>query len=225
MKNNYYSSVIILILLFFKIFSFCEIFLPQYILENNSLLKSPVSSSFSQWIIENNENAEFYPGEFYYKFNLKELNIKSGIGFIKIKYFSKKEAEESILNYKKSSSVLIYPPVHGSFTGIKIGNKNYVQGFGIKKINENQGNIPSINYYKNNEYFIENCSTCSYHIGLYVIMEDGWVFEVYQTFINYKSYMGKLDPELLEYLADKCVEVYYAKKCEIKIEPHKWNLN
>ena len=199
-----------------------KIFLPEYLFSELKLVDSGSPHSWTEWYKPQEGKEKLYPGKFYLMLNEEKPIQNVGFGFLKAKYINKEYAEKSICMYTYFSNAMPYPPVKGSFSGKKIGYLNYCQGEGVETAYAII--ISTFGYYENEMEF-KHEGAKYYPLGFYVVMEDGWVFDVYQCFMDYEPWMERLDPEMLEYLAEKGVEVYYAKKCEIKIEPHKWNLN
>ncbi|MDD3627607.1 MAG: hypothetical protein PHV06_09840 [bacterium] len=218
MKVKIFFIIIILIMISLKPYPEEKIFIPEYEFNKFGYVDSFSRYSSSYWMIIAYSYEQFNLDKYYF-FKEREDDNRSGIGLIRYKFSDTNKAKESVTEYKRSSNTNWFPILPGTISRKKIGFKNYVQGTGIFSFDELK--ISDIDFYTNYEYQIDKL----YHFGLFVIMEDGWTFEVYQTFFNYQPWMGRLDPEMLEYLAEKGVEVYYAKKCEIKIEPHKWNMN
>ncbi len=198
--------------------SFAEIALPEYLFSDLELKDSKIKHSNSFWYGLFDDNAENYHNTYYVKYIENIPNYDYGIEIIIINFDSIGKSESSILEYYSLSNALLFPPKKGSFSGKKYGNINYVQGYGVDK-----QKIFPIEYYKNIQ--LKECDYCFYHLSLYVLFETGFTIEIIQNIRDYKPWMGKLDPELLESLAEKVVEVYHSKKCKIKIEPHKWNFN
>ena len=217
MKIKYF---LLLSILFITLFAFSEekIFIPEYEFKKFNLIDSKTNRSKAFWIIAENTFEDFNIDKFY--FPKDKLNENSAVGLIRYKFSNVSEAEKSVLFWDIFSNASLFPVLQGTVSRKNIGYKNYVQGTGIIAFDELK--ISDLDYYLNYEY---KTGDRLYHLGLFVIMEDGWTFEVYQTLDKYQPWMGRLDPEMLEYLAEKGVEVYYAKKCDVKIEPHKWNLN
>ncbi len=234
---NKIITLLVVLFLSFNVFCINEIFIPEYILNEEDYLKYPeeVICRNIGWMglsidhEDQSKNPEKMQAVFY---NLLENGMPievTGIGFIFVKYKNQEYAIESITSYYEHSHLRFGAPKKRSFSDKLIGERNYIQGDHI--ITLFKYDVDLHKYVVTNDDYVVffnsmNCQKdASYNVGLYVVLNDGWVFEVYQNFYDYQPVMGKLNPLLLESLAEKVVDVYNAKKCKIKIEPHKWNLN
>ncbi len=229
-------TLLVVLFLSFNVFCIDKIFIPEYILNEEYYLKYPeeVISRGVGWMglsidyEDQSKNPEKIQAVFYNLLeNGKPIKV-TGIGFIFVKYKNQEYAIESITSYCKHSTMRLEEPFIGSFSGKLIGERNYIQGLSVTPIIARDENFNDIVVNANHIEYLRTMNyqeSASYNIGLYVVLNDGWVFEVYQNFYDYQPVMGKLNPLLLESLAEKVVEVYNSKKCKIKIEPHKWNLN